>query len=65
LAGELSGYRWQVRMSPFFDAGTEPPGSMWMPQMVVIRVRSPSGAVMSVETVRLQKKPGQCGGQPC
>jgi general secretion pathway protein I len=55
-AGELSGHRWQVRVSPFFGAGQEPPASPWMLQSVVIRVQSPSGAVMSVETARLQKK---------
>jgi general secretion pathway protein I len=57
LAGELSGHRWQVRQSPFGD-GEAVPGSPWIPRSVAVRVRSPSGAVFTLETVRLARRPG-------
>lgn len=56
LAGEESGYRWQVRMSSLTDR-VEVPGSPWFPENVAVRVRSPSGAYFTVETVRLVRRP--------
>jgi general secretion pathway protein I len=58
LAGELSGHRWQVRQSPLLGDGEAVSGSLWVPQSIAVRVRSPSGAVFSLETVRLTKRPG-------
>ena len=44
-------------MHPFVGSGVyHAPGSEWIPQTVVVRVRSPSGAVYGFETVRLQRK---------
>jgi general secretion pathway protein I len=57
LAGEMSGHRWQVRLSPYAGAG-EMPGASWIPQSVAVRVQSPSGAVFTLETVRLARRPG-------
>ena len=57
LAGEVSGLRWQVRLSPYAGAG-EMPGASWIPQSVAVRVQSPSGAVFTLETVRLARRPG-------
>lgn len=54
LAGREAGYRWQMRISPFTDADTAIPDSPFVPQRVELRVRSPSGAIVSLETVRLQ-----------
>jgi general secretion pathway protein I len=58
LAGELSGHRWQVRLSPFLDDGQVGPGARWIPQNVAVRVQSPSGAIFTLETVRLARRPG-------
>ncbi len=58
LAGELSGHRWQVRQSPLSGDGQPVSGSLWVPQSIAVRVRSPSGAIFSLETVRLTKRPG-------
>lgn len=52
-AGEISGYRWQMRLSPFGGV-PQVPESRFVPQRVEVRVRSPSGAIYSLETVRLQ-----------
>lgn len=54
IAGELYGSRWRVGVSPFFGA---PPvaDSPWVPEIISIRVQSPSGATLHLETVRLQR----------
>ena len=59
LAGEMSGHRWQIRQSPFFDSVPAIPESRFMPQRVELRVQSPSGAILSLETVRLQSVGGR------
>ena len=57
LSGEILGHRWRVGLSPFVSGGINPvAGSPWIPQTVVVRVRSPSGAVYGFETVRLQRR---------
>jgi general secretion pathway protein I len=59
LAGEMSGHRWQMRQSPFFDGVPAIPESRFMPQRLELRVQSPSGAILSLETVRLQNVSGR------
>jgi general secretion pathway protein I len=57
LDGEVLGYRWRANMSPFFGEGSAPvPDSPWIPQSVLVRVQAPSGAILAIETVRLQKR---------
>jgi general secretion pathway protein I len=57
LTGEILGHRWRISLAPFVGSGIyHPPDSQWIPQTVVVRVRSPSGAVTGFETVRLQRK---------
>jgi general secretion pathway protein I len=56
LSGELRNYRWQVDIGPIngdFIIGKEIP---WTPELVRVRVRSPSGAVAELSTVRLMRK---------
>jgi len=57
LAGEVFGHRWQAAAVPFFGGGAVASGSAWTPQHVILRVRSPSGALLTLETVRLQRQP--------
>jgi general secretion pathway protein I len=57
LAGEIAGHRWQVRQSPIGDDDLIR-GSIWIPQNIAVRVQSPSGAVFTLETVRLVRRPG-------
>ena len=59
LTGEMSGDRWQIRLSPFFDGIRAVAESRFIPQRVELRVRSPSGAILSLETVRLQNMSGR------
>jgi general secretion pathway protein I len=57
LTGEILGHRWRITLAPFVGSGIyQTPDSPWIPQTVVVRVRSPSGAVYGFETVRLQPK---------
>ena len=60
LSGEILGHRWRITLAPFVGSGiNQIPESPWIPLTVVVRVRSPSGAVYGFETVRLQHRPGQ------
>jgi general secretion pathway protein I len=60
LSGEILGHRWRITLAPFVGSGINPiADSPWIPQTVVVRVRSPSGAVYGFETVRLQRRPVQ------
>lgn len=57
VAGEIYGSHWRMGVSPFFgDAAALAPESPWAPARVSIRVLSPSGATLSLETIRLQRK---------
>jgi general secretion pathway protein I len=56
LSGELSGLRWRVDVLPFAADGIDPESpSPWLPQTVVITVRSPTGGAFQVTTVRLRR----------
>jgi general secretion pathway protein I len=58
LAGEIYGHRWRLDAVPYTGGGIAPiPDSPWFPETLKIRVQSPSGAVVGVETVRLQLRP--------
>jgi general secretion pathway protein I len=58
ITGDLYGNRWRMHVSPFFGgAGASATDSPWIPETISIRVQSPSGAAISLETVRLQRKP--------
>ncbi|MBO0751105.1 MAG: prepilin-type N-terminal cleavage/methylation domain-containing protein [Bradyrhizobiaceae bacterium] len=58
LTGNILDFRWRVSLAPFVGSGIyQTPNSPWIPQTVVVRVRSPSGAVTGFETVRLLRRP--------
>ena len=60
LTGELYGNRWRIDVSPYLGGGIAPVrDSQWIPLTVRIRVQSPSGAVLGLETVKLQRRPTQ------
>jgi general secretion pathway protein I len=59
LAGDLAGHRWRVDVSPFIADFLDPRlPTPWAPQTVVIRVRSPGGAILEINTVRLRRRTG-------
>jgi general secretion pathway protein I len=55
-AGDFAGHRWQVDVSPFVGLGDGSNASTWVPQAVVVTVRSPSGSVIRIDTVRLLRR---------
>lgn len=62
LAGEMAGHQWALTSAPFPDPSPPPsvkPPPSWMPQAVVLKVRSPSGSLVEVETLRLTPRPSQ------
>ena len=57
FTGDLDGSRWRIGVSPFFgDTAALSPDSPWVPATISIQVRSPSGAALNLQTVRLQRK---------
>jgi general secretion pathway protein I len=53
-SGQNDGYRWSVDVMPLGGEWTVPNAEVpWQPELVRIRVRSPSGAVSDIRTVRL------------
>jgi general secretion pathway protein I len=60
LSGQLRDFRWQVDIGPIGgDWVVEGADVAWIPELVKIRVRSPSGAIVDLETVRLMHRPRQ------
>jgi general secretion pathway protein I len=60
LSGQLRDFRWQVDIGPVgSDWVVEGADVAWIPELVKIRVRSPSGATVDLETVRLMHRPAQ------
>lgn len=57
LDGEVGGHRWRIDTSPFPTNGLAA-GSSWAPQHVVIRVQSPSGAMIELNTIRIARRAG-------
>lgn len=57
LSGEAANHRWRADFEPATLAVAAPAGETpWLPQKVRLRVEAPSGAVLSLETVRLVKR---------
>ena len=57
LAGQLRDYRWQIDIGPVGGGGVmvDRADIAWIPELVKVRVRSPSGAAIDLETVRLMR----------
>jgi general secretion pathway protein I len=59
LSGEYNYHRWQVDMQPlvadFIDPRKPTP---WTPEFIVVRVKSPGGQQLRIETVRLRNAQG-------
>ena len=53
-SGELNGYQWRIAVGPMGEEwSVDRPDAPWIPALVRIQVRSPSGAVSELKTVRL------------
>jgi general secretion pathway protein I len=60
LTGILDNHQWRIDSAPFPNA-LVPPGAptVWEPQQLALRVLSPSGAIVEIDTVRLKKRAAQ------
>jgi general secretion pathway protein I len=58
LAGQIRDYRWQVDIGPVGGGWIVDNADVaWIPELVKVRVRAPSGAALDLETVRLMRGP--------
>ena len=56
LSGEIGDNHWRVDVLPFTADFVDPKRpTPWVPQDVVIRVESPTGQILRLDTVRLQQ----------
>jgi general secretion pathway protein I len=54
LSGQTDDYRWTIEVGPLGSDWAVPGADVaWVPELVRIRVRSPSGATSDIRTVRL------------
>ena len=59
LSGEFAGHRWRVDVMPYPISEPDGPASPWAPQNVVVRVQSPSGSILQINTIRLRRRTAQ------
>ena len=59
FSGEAGGHRWRVDVLPFYADFVDPQKTDWIPQTVVVRVQSPSGPILQINTVRLRRVQAQ------
>jgi general secretion pathway protein I len=60
LPGEMHDQAWSVDIAPFPGNFVNPRAAQfWTPQTIVIKVQSPSGAVLQLETIRLARRTGE------
>ncbi len=58
VSGQENGYRWKIDVGPLGEDWDLPGADVaWIPVLVRIQVRSPSGAVSDLKTVRLMRGP--------
>jgi general secretion pathway protein I len=60
LSGVVDNHQWSVEAAPFVGASVAPvDGAGWEAQGITLHVRSPAGAVVSLDTVRLRRRQSQ------
>lgn len=59
--GEDSGDSWRINVAPFHGAGllAADARSKWMPEKVTVTVKSPTGSVIKIDTIRLRRRDRQ------
>jgi general secretion pathway protein I len=59
-SGQTDNYHWTIDVSPLGDGWTVPGANIpWVPELVRVRVKSPTGAVSDIRTVRLMPRPSE------
>ena len=58
VSGQANDYRWKIDIGPLGEDWAVPGADVaWIPALVRVQVRSPSGAVSDLKTVRLMRGP--------
>jgi len=53
-SGRVNDYQWRIDIGPLGEEWVQPAGdAAWIPALVRVQIRSPSGAVSNLKTVRL------------
>ena len=55
LTGSIDAHEWRIDSAPVSTAGVGGKNS-WIPQSIALLVRSPSGATIEIDTIRLRKQ---------
>jgi len=59
LSGEMAGHNWRIDVLPFVFTNVDPRlPTPWVPQTIVVRIQSPNGPVLQMNTVRLRRREG-------
>jgi general secretion pathway protein I len=57
LTGILDNHQWRIESAPFPNALVRPGAPiLWEPQRLALRVSSPSGEIVEIDTVRLKQR---------
>jgi len=57
--GNTSGYGWRRDVAPYASALVDPRApTPWEPEALEFTVRSPSGQILRIDTIRLRRRPG-------
>ena len=56
LTGVLDAHDWQID-STLIGAAAAVGDSLWTPQRIEVSIRSPSGAILKIDTIRLRRQP--------
>ena len=56
MTGETAGFRWRLDVAPYISPLVDPGVTRWVPLSLVLTVRSPSGRVLQVSTIRLRRR---------
>lgn len=59
MSGEVAGHRWRIDVLPFYADFVDPEKSAFIPRTVVVRVQSPNGPILQINTVRLGRQQTQ------
>jgi len=55
LTGVLDAHDWRIDSTPI-GAPAKVGGSLWTPQRIEVLVRSPSGGMLKIDTIRLRRQ---------
>jgi general secretion pathway protein I len=57
MSGETGGVRWRLDVMPYVGPPVDPQAATpWVPLSLTLTVRSPSGRVLQVNTIRLRRR---------